>query len=321
MPKISWDILGKDNVLQYSHEGVKLKRTAHITGLPSLPMPGQDCSGTLYQLLTGSVPDFPLRGNAHPSIVIATEWGGFAHPEEDDNAFCADVIHFRFLDSNKVEAEIEYSVLNGLTQEPSEDFDKAPAWLTYASSVQQAKTNVDYQGNQLLCQYKGAYAIKDNFGTIVYPGGGASNGPQSLTTAEAQWPNILMHFQRRMTTRQSPIGVLSCINASPITIDGHPYQKDELLIVRYDFESLDGGVSFIMTCDAQYRATTPPTTYAPAIPGWQVGDYYRVQSGFAWDTANNWQVAGVRDVPPDAYANVFQIQSEFDMSSLNLGNE
>ena len=322
--KICWDVDKEDNAEQYSREGLKVKRVANITGLPTLPTPGSDCSGTLYQLLAGLTDmygqTFPSRGTPHPSIVIATPWGEFANPDSDNNAFCADVFKLKFLDSTSVQAEVEYSVLNALTQEPSETNDAAPMWLTPASSVQQSKTNVDFQGNQLLCSYKGDYAIYDNFGTQIYGGNSADGGPQSLTTADVMWPNTLLQFQRRMTTRQSAAGIISCLNNGVVSIDGYDYQEDELLIVRYDCESLDGGVSFILTCGIQFRDSTPETDHAPTIPGWNMGDYYRVQNGYAWDITNKWQVAGVGQVPPDAYATVFQIQTEINFDDLNLGN-
>lgn len=317
------DVEGEDNVLQYSHEGTKVKRCFKILGLPCIPTPGSDCSGTLYQMCN-TLSDqygnyFPQRGDPHPSIIIPTSWGESVG-NADNNAFCADVFHFRFIDPEKIMAEVEYNVLNGLTQEPSADNDQAEAWLQYYSSVQMSKINVDYQGNQLLCAYRGQYQIFDNFNNKIYNGALADNGPQSLTTADANWPNIILQFQRRMTTRTSPASYMAMINSLPITFDGNEYDTHELLCVRNDAESLDGGFSFINTLQLQFRQSQEDTTYSAEVPGWDLGDYFRVQCGYAYDGTNNWQVAQTGQIPTDCQSTVFQIQDEIDFNDLNLGN-
>ena len=86
MPKVVMDVADGDNVLHYSREGWRCKRTAKIFKLSITPTPGRDSSGTLYAALT-TIADIPKRGDPHPYIVFVTNWGNFANPATGNGVY------------------------------------------------------------------------------------------------------------------------------------------------------------------------------------------------------------------------------------------
>ena len=280
----------KQNTLDYSQEGLKNHIRFIVSGVK---VTGDNGTGTLYQAISDSIglnaKGLPARGTDHPYLN-----GGDGLPN-----LKADVFHAEAVDATTVNVDVDYAVLNALTQEPSDKGDTAAALLTIASSLQSYEAIVDADGNPVLVPY-----IKTAPST---PGDLTIVPPASVTTALAtpvnrpaklhsQIPSMLLRFQRREQALRDGSDHVGLYNGDSCDAgDIGTFPPFTLLMTRVENVSRDEGYSWIVTYEMtfQYLLTQPsggvnfqnpaeePTGFSGEMSAWDVGLYYVLPNGYS----------------------------------------
>ena len=270
-----------EQTVNYSKEGVKARRTFKLNGANN-----NTPSSTLYDVLfilgqqNPSPFDIPLRGSPHPTITIPSDWNS-------KNSFCADNFRIKAITSTQVMLEVDYSILNGMTQEPTTDktSDNALALLTIASSVQTVETSTDIAGNSLIVPYASPLPVlyniysQGNTGSQFVPSTTSTwnptfipGSPSSKVTAQIQIPNMLLRFQRREKQPRNPNGYVGYVNSSGSGWNLAPWSIGTLsdqtaLCTRIENITLDDGITYIVTYEFQIgQLQSIPTSTNPVYP-------------------------------------------------------
>ena len=333
-----------DQVLSYSREGIKCKRAWKVDSLDN-----SDPQATLYKMFQGGATDvsdkqaFPFRGCPHPSIVVPTFWGAY-DDEENGNAFQADTLAIKGLTSTQAAAEVEYAVLNALTQEPSKNGDSAPALLHCSSSVHSSSVATDAIGQPLVAVYTagGGYSSYDIYltssleskveftGTDVEPF--VPGSPSRKFTSSVEAPSMLLRFQRRETQPRDPRPFEGFVNSKPwkevFGLGTGNIPARSCLCTRIESETQDAGVSYVVTYEFQFHPlVTLPGSYeaiAPAVADevvpstcspWYASKYYELPSGSGRNAGTGKIELAPGQVPPDADLYIFQCYPECDFEA------
>jgi hypothetical protein len=239
-------------------------------------------------------------------------------------------------------AEVGYSVLNAMTQEPSISFNAAPAHVIISSSVHNIATEVDVAGQPLTVPYlaqgsEGAYKIyqgvKIDFTETTY-GPFTPGTPSRKFTGQVQVPTTLVRFVRRETQPRDPTPFVGYVNSTtwqllpaPGIVMPRVMPRRTCLCTRIESDTHDEGVSYLVTYEFQCRGLkSSPSSYfvAPALADeddpsscspWYIGSYYVLASGYGLDENNKAKVQAGQ-VPPDASPYVFSIYGEIDFESI-----
>lgn len=324
-----------DQLLSNSREGLKCKRFFKIDKADN-----SDPQGTLYAILgsgtlTPGADGLPARMAPHPSIVRSNPWSQYmatvAGLFEVDNAFCADVINVKGLSSTQASVEVEYAILNAMTQEASEAGDSAPALVQIGSSVQSAKVALDIAGQPLDVPYLKTGGAAGDYKII--PSGSVSGDsipdPHIKITTERQFPSTLIRFIRRERKPRSPAGLVGFVN------NGNPWSIAEInpefdidegtmLCTRIENQSDDGALSYVVTYEFAYAPlldvpsgsiyVSPAAAISGKASPWQLNAYYVLPSGIGVDSGGA-LAFGQNATPPDAVPSVFQIYGQYDFNT------
>lgn len=278
-----------DHVLLYGLHGFKLKRQFVINWVsnvnPASTLYNAYLSGSMSPSAIptdGSDPDdtqLPLRGSPHPTIVITNNWSDYlASVEEgDSNAFRADTFTLHAISSTQVRVDVEYSVMDGSTQEASGTNDSAPGALSIASSVQTTQTANDINGNPIAYPYESnnpeasgyptpLFTISQNgtnipFVRSTYPSGSPGDPfvpgtPSNKSVATVQRPTATIRFSRRETVSRN-LGVIGLVNSMPWEVAGFNYPAQTVVGTRCENKSYDNQVSFMVDYEFQYAPLQP----------------------------------------------------------------
>lgn len=354
-----------DELVTYSKEGLKVKRQFTVDFADNaIP------SKTLYTIMqSGSeapgAMDLPVRGAPHPTITIPSDWATFMFLDTGANvtALCADVVTVKGLTSTQANIEVEYAILNAMTQEPhlnGVETDLSPALLTMASSVAATPIATDIVGNPLAIPYQASEGVAGHFKLTVIPGqqpipftaslydfgsgGGFVPGtPNIKVTATAQRPATLFRFQRREAQPQNPQQWVGLINSSNWVINGVTYDPYVLLCTRIENETMDNGITYVVTYEFQLALESPTPKSCPLsgsgetaeaaqfvpigtpasqeskpgfVSSWMMGAYYVLPSGYGLDTSTPANQVQPGQAPPDSQPFIFQIYGSVDFNAV-----
>ena len=299
--------------LTYSREGPKCTRCFVIEHIDIAPTAGSAGYGTIWDAMFQS--GIPVRGDDHPYINASTWNSYFGVDLPPGLDYAADVITVTPVDSMNMRVTVEYAILNGATREPSSVNDAKPGLLHISSSVRNAQTTVDKDGNPLIAPYNPgspAYDIFDRHGKAV-------TTPTSVVIASKEVPVTILRFTRRQTV-PSTTSYVGKVNSAAWTINYHEYGIHELLCTRCESETEDGGFSYIVTYEFQAKDSVAAYNTDNTIRGWEMGGFYQIQNGYAIAHADATltQRLSEGNIPSDAPSAIFQIYDELNFLVLGL---
>ena len=312
--------------LDYSQEGLK----SHIQFLVTdVPVTGTDAAGTLMAGVVAAIgvteAGNPARGTNHP----------YFNGEDSLPLLQADVIHAKARDAKTVEVDVDYAVLNGMTQEPSGAGDVAAALLTVASSLQSYEAIVDFDGNPIQVPYYTTGRVNGAL-TFTCPSSNVALTQPYLQPGKAhtQLPSMILRFQRRETTQRDGSNIVGIYNKD--TFDAGVYGSFPpctLLCTRVENVTRDEGFSWIVTYEFtfQFTVTQPtggvnfqPPAFAPAtgeMSAWDVGLYWQMPTNYQANSASGINNPGPEHIPSDAIPTIFAVLGNDDgtlFAALNL---
>ena len=304
----------KQNTLDYSQEGLKTRIRFLVTEDAAT---GPYGTGTLYSAIGDAIginPNgLPNRGETHP----------YFNGEDGLPLLQADVIHSEAVDETTLVVDVDYAVLNGVTQEPSDAGDTAAALLTVASSLQSYQAIVDYDGNPINVQYLKSGGTAGGL-TINLPSGTAMTGTVARPAKiNAQNPFMILRFQRREQQKRDGSGLVGLYNGETFDAgDFGTFPPLTLLMTRVENVTRDEGVSWIVTYEMafQYTITEPsggvhyqsPAIHSSAgeMSAWDAGLYYVLPSSYSSTAAGGVTAVGPDMTPSDAIPTIFAVYGQ-----------
>lgn len=311
--------------ITYSQEGWKAKRTFRVYDVEITPGSGNGY-GSVYAAMQAA--GIPQRGNDHPYLDGTGE----------KPLISADVISAKAVDPTTVDIEVDYALLNAMTQEPTwgaTTSDTVPAFLTVASSLQSFQKAQDVAGNPLTVPYAisgggtPSITIWPPNANEAMPGTGL-NAPAITCKAQTQIPNLVLRFQRREQQLRSGAGLVGYYNSVDWTITQFTSStiapQYSLLCTRVENTTRDEGRSYIVTYEFQFAQNVildncihqAPSTAVDAAPGvcsgWDVGLYYVLPNGVGKNSSLV-PVLQPGQTPPDAIPTVFAVYGKVDFQT------
>ena len=317
------------NTLDYSQEGLK----SHIQFLVTQDAAvGTDGAGTLISAVQAAIgltaAGNPARGTNHP----------YFDGTSDKPLLKADVIHAKAIDATTAEVDVDYAVLNAVTQEPSDAGDEAACLLTVASSLQSYEAVVDAVGNPVEVPY-----VKDSSATpgtlTIASVAGQGTLPSPFTNAaklHSAMPSMVLRFQRREQAQRDGSELVGLYNGALFDAgDFGSFPIGTLLMTRVENVTRDEGKSWIVTYEMtfQFTADQPASgvynksgVVTPAVGGvnqmstWDVGLYFVLPNGYCTTTNGSVKTVNPGEIPSDCVPTIFAVygQDEGAFAALHL---
>jgi hypothetical protein len=250
-----------------------------------------DPTSTVYTLLVDDS-ICPQYGDDHPSVV-----DDFGNPLQ----VCD--VHGEAKSPTQIHVVVKYKQMSAIDQDASTPNNTNPCLLTVSSSMVEMETSIDGYGNKVQASWQpgvGTYDIQDSQGNIVVQNGVA--GPAiSDGTIRKQFPCMMLRYSRRETVnpvaKQQYIGIMNSGNFDVLGDGSVLLPTNCVLCTRIDGPTNDGGRSWIVDHEFQYRPNSPDGQ-GGVLPGWRAGLFYTVPTGLkVVNAGTSVAVAGAGDIP------------------------